>query len=1159
MPGVTVVATNAATALSQQVVTNGAGAYTFNLLPAGYYSVTVTHPGFQKFERTSVQVVSGETVSIDITLAVGLVSQTVTVSGTTALLDTQTSNAGTSRTSQEIGALPLPLFGNSSRTVMSLARTMSGVAYDPGESGGQEFMVISRSQINGQAPGTWGYKIDGVEGSYGDKETASDFITPVPDVIQEVRLTSNTDTVDGFSGGVTYSATLKSGSNKLHGDIYTYLRNDATEARNTLLPSVPEDKQFESGYVISGPVVIPHVYNGRDKTFFMVNMDFYSWRTTIAGVQASVVGSVPSVLQREGDFTELLGPQVGTDALGRPVFKGEIYDPTTTRTVSLPAGSTAIVRDPYTYQGRLNVIDPVLFSQVSQNYFAKIKLPTTSGVVNNWVGPSNQFRVNKDQLYTKFDEIINSRHRFSFSWERLMPWFIPGKGTETGFVGHSFTSTGVGWLDPEINTGFNDDRDEYRLRANYVWTVSPNVLFNFRIGLTGTPNRKSYRFPLSGPSTTFGRDAGIKGTLNPTSPLINVEGWSQSIGNGNQYYGTNFQQIPATADVTWSKGAHNIKFGVDEVYDIYYNTIGRNDFGNFSFRNRTTGLPGFSSTGQAVASFYTGWLDTAQVDTPLVTATHMSGWGFFAQDSWRATRKLTVNAGLRWNIFPPGWEHQDKASTFDPNLLNPATGTKGALSFYGQGTGRNGLHQLQDYYFGALNPQLGLAYAMNQKTVIRAFYGLSNGPYWTKFIGANAPGYPSDGFGQSLIAGGLDNGVTPAYNWNNTFPLTFASSFPVIDPTFRDGQNITLWSRFDDRPQRIQNVSFEVARELPGELSVKVTYIGTFAHGLVLSDPYDLNAAPLSALSLGNLLNEPFSSPAAKAAGITAPFPGFAALYNPSGDPSKDPSVAQALRPYPQYRRITCGNCQLGFSTYNGVQFNAQKRFGSGLTFLANYTISKELASEAGIWSGGSSRHPTLWASDTHQLLQGQERPWIARFSWVYELPIGHGKRFLGNASKPVNTILGGWQFTGVLNYFAGRPLAISTSATNPSAIVAQTWPVLNPGVPLVANQCSSRLQSVPYLNANAFSDPAPFGIGNYSYLAQVRNCAYANEDFGLDKTFRVHESLTVQLGTLWNNAFNRTEWSNGALGTNIDVGNFGQYTSAYPARNIQFYLRLQW
>jgi hypothetical protein len=239
MPGVTVVATNTGTALSEEVVTSPAGAYKFTLLPIGYYTVTIAQRGFQKFERSDIQVVSGETVSVDIKLSVGQVSQTITVTGTAALLDTSTSNASTSRTSQEISALPVTLYGNSSRTASAFARTMAGVVYDPGESGGQEFMVISRSQINGQAAGTWGYKIDGVGASNGDRENASDFTSPVPDVVQEVQITSNTDVSDGFSGGVNLSITLKSGTNKLHGDLYHYIRNDLTEARNTFLPRFP--------------------------------------------------------------------------------------------------------------------------------------------------------------------------------------------------------------------------------------------------------------------------------------------------------------------------------------------------------------------------------------------------------------------------------------------------------------------------------------------------------------------------------------------------------------------------------------------------------------------------------------------------------------------------------------------------------------------------------------------------------------------------------------------------------------------------------------------------------------------------------------------------------------------------------------------------------
>ena len=226
----------------------------------------------------------------------------------------------------------------------------------------------------------------------------------------------------------------------------------------------------------------------------------------------------PTAAQRQGNFTELLGAQTGTDALGRPIFKGEIYDPSTTR----PDGHGGFIRDPYTYNGQLNVMNPALISPVSLNFLKHMALPTTSGTSNNWVGPSKQYRVDKDQLYAKFDQIINDRHRFSFAWERLMPWFIQNKGVRTGLSGHAFVSEGVGWLDPEINTGFIDDRDQYRARFNYVWTASPSLLFSFRAAVTRSPNRRVGRFPFIGPNLAFGRDAGIKGMLSPSGPAVNV-------------------------------------------------------------------------------------------------------------------------------------------------------------------------------------------------------------------------------------------------------------------------------------------------------------------------------------------------------------------------------------------------------------------------------------------------------------------------------------------------------------------------------------------------------------------------------------------------------------------------------------------------------------
>src|SRR5207247_816542 len=252
--------------------------------------------------------------------------ETMTITGETPIVDTTTSTVATTRTLEEIGRLPITLAGNSSRSAAGFARTVTGVNFNPGESGGQDFMVVSRSQINGSMAGTWGYQIDGVEGGMGEAESGSDFMSPIPESIQEFRVTANADASSGFNGGVSMEMTLKSGTNRLHGAAFWYVRNDAFSARNFFDTSgrPSPDKQNEPGFVLGGPVYIPKVYNGKNKTFFFTSLDIYRYRTASSGP----IGTVPTPLMRSGNFSELAGG---------------IFDPLTTR----PNGSGGFVRDQF--------------------------------------------------------------------------------------------------------------------------------------------------------------------------------------------------------------------------------------------------------------------------------------------------------------------------------------------------------------------------------------------------------------------------------------------------------------------------------------------------------------------------------------------------------------------------------------------------------------------------------------------------------------------------------------------------------------------------------------------------------------------------------------------------------------------------------------------
>jgi hypothetical protein len=355
------------------------------------------------------------------------------------------------------------------------------------------------------------------------------------------------------------SLTTRSGTNQFHGDVFYVNRNDALEARNFFFAKLPEDKQNEGGWTVGGPVYIPKVYNGQNKTFFFASMDIYRY-VTRATSQGGVVplATVPSVLERQGDFTEALGSQIGTDALGRPIFKGEIYDPTTTRL--LPDGT--LIRDPFMYKGHLNVIPPENFSQISPFFQDSIALPTGPGIVNNFAALPARTYVQKDQWSLKLDQLIGQKHRLMFSVEKQFHSLFPDG---TGVTGHSFKVGGPAYLGPELSSQYIDDRGEYRYRFSYVWSLKPNVLMSFRAGITRNPNRTQYPLPLTGEGSTGACDAGLKGTLSCRTPGVSITNNLSWGPGGGGFYVIKSQRTPATLDLAWTRGNHDYQFGVNYV------------------------------------------------------------------------------------------------------------------------------------------------------------------------------------------------------------------------------------------------------------------------------------------------------------------------------------------------------------------------------------------------------------------------------------------------------------------------------------------------------------------------------------------------------------------------------------------------------------------
>jgi len=1159
IPGAQVVAKNQATGLTQTAVSNAEGGYVIPLLPQGNYIVTVTKEGFKTFTRADVHVFAGQAITVDLKMTVGAVTQVITVSGAPPVLDTTSSTMGNSTGVRQIEELPILLQSQTTRQAISIIQTLPGVSYNLWAQCGQAWTVISRSMINGVPSGTHGYEINGIYAGPGAAEQGEERTSLIPEEVETARLVSAVDASQGFNGGVAIDVVSKSGSRDFHGSAFGYVSNQLFDARTFFLPVVPQDQRNQEGFVFGGPLKIPHLYNAKHQTFFFVALDIFRYRTLFQASSSLVHASLPTAQMRGGDFSQWLGPQIGTDQLGRPILQNEIYDPATTR----PDGQGGFLRDPISCNGQLNVICSSRLSSISTSFQPGYATPNLPGLLNNWVGYPHENAIDDDELHFRVAEQVGEKHRFYFSKERPVDWFKP---KVSGQNGHFYIFQGPGYLAPAISGGFIDDRDEYRYRFGWTWTARPDLLFSFRAGDNRSPHRNNGLFPGGtpgisgfGPAVGYGAKAGLKGTLDPNMPGVNFGGQGAMAGMGLSFEGANYkdQAIPVNLDLTWIKGSHEFKFGAQYVaFPFTFNSLGGGiavpgGAGTFSFSSNETGLPAFPvTTGLAYASYLLGEVDSASVATPVNWRDFTASSAIFAQDKWRATSKLTISYGLRWELYTPMHEIQNKISTFDPSIPNPGAGNiLGALSIYGTGRGRNGLIALNPYYFKAFAPKLGIAYAVNPKTVIRANAGISYEPMIVKYYQGGGQNASADGFFLRRTAASTDNGVTPAFNWNNGFPLTFPQ-LPVINPSLDNGGTISRWDYHDNRPAMVENFGFEIERELPHAMSIKAAYVGTMAHRIYGN--YNLNDLPLVNLKYGSLLLQPASSPAAQAAGITLPYPSFTG------------SVAQALRPYPQYLNVTNTAADIGNSTYNALQVTWQKRFGD-MIFNVNYTAQKILDN---LNSGGVSiaalSVQTPEIRKTAKALGGNynnaaDTPQILNLSWDYGLPFGKGKHWGSHWNNWVDNVIGNWRFSAIQTYQSGQPFAVTDNARIQG--IDSVWPLLVQGQPIRLRGCADLKPGDPtagrVFNVNAFADPAPFTLGNTRILPNTRGCPWIDEDVRLNKAFRVREHVAFNIGAQTYNIFNRHTFR--SLQGNIDLPTtFGTATQATPGRNFTLYAKIE-
>lgn len=1169
--GARVTLLNTSTGVRTESSSTATGDYVFPALVAGSYEISTEVQGFKKFSQTGVQVDVGRTISVDVVLQPGAVQESITVDAKPPMLDLQTSDTGTAVTRRQIQDLPMPLTSDS-------RNPLNFVILTPGVSGSVPGSTPDlRLHISGSPTSSAEVYIDGVPiadtGANGDISTNH----PSIDAIGEFRISNNSQAAEyGLASGII-SFTFRSGSNDLHGSIYEYFQNEKLNALDfptkTLGGSKAPLKQNEYGFTLGGPVTIPKLYSGRDRTFFFTSFTGFRYRPSSNNLNLT---TFPNRF-RQGDFSQLLGAQLTApnpqnpsqnlpvvDAAGRPIISGAIYDPTQSRVVTGPDGRQYTIRDPFA--GNIIPANYAGLSRVSKQVLAQFPQAATDALFNNFFRTTRSI-VDQERFVGKIDQAISSRQTLSGSV------FI---GTNT-----NSSNGALNLLDAQ-----SIDSPSTQIRLSHTFTISPRVINNFNFGFL----RDRFQIGPVDPGPSFAT-LGLTGiSLPPGSafPSIGIRN-QNSIGSGGTSL-TVQNRFVGSDSVTWVNGSHSFKFG-GEFRRLQRNEV-PNNAGNYVFESTQTALNGTgfvqtssgpvavnipAGTGSSAASFLFGAPDFSRFDLGYTTAGYR-WWTFggYGQDDWRVTRNLTLNLGLRYDLAIPRTEVLGRVSTVDVSLPNPAAGgIRGAYTFYGNGPGRNGKARIGDIDKTMFQPRIGMAYSPRfedgffgrllgkNDTVFRSGFaitrplgndtltnGISGGLYSAGFNGVATVNRPGDTLG------------SPAFFWDQAFP-NFTPP-PTLDPGLLVGNvNPALIYPESGKPPTQINWNFEIQRSFPGSMVFSAAYVGMHTYHLgiwrkpnqvdpALAAKY-ANAAAAAGLPLNQFLALGINDPRASAAGIQAPFPSFVSLFGSAA------TVGQALRPFPQYGNIDNLMVPLGSTSYNGLQTRLQKRFEQGLTFLLAYTFSKTIGdvdSINGALAGAennqfsASFQQDYYNNRAERSVTSSDVPHVLAMSYTYELPFGPGKPF-ANHKGAVGRIVGGWQFSAIHLYQSGRPLHIeyqAFGADNPYKAndgfsfrpnIVPGQPLLNPSYdpkcsgPLPASAGRSPCQF--YINPAAFTAPPSGQFGNApKLLAGLRTPMYLNEDFSISKRTAITEKVDVQFLANFFNVFNRVVLGTGGPQTTI-------------------------
>jgi Carboxypeptidase regulatory-like domain len=1101
------------------------GFYSFPNLTVGDYQLRCTAKGFSTYIQVGITVQLNQTIQIPIQLKLGSTSETVNVSADASPLNFENAVVKEGIPNLQLEQLPIIVEGGQ-RSAANFVKILPGVSTE-----GTPLTNVTNTitTFNGNQNMSEEAVLDGVsmmEGllsQTGMVALGSDF--PIsPEAVGEINvLTSNYDPQYGATTGAVIVASTKAGTDNYHGGAYEFNRNTDFNARPFGVFSRPEDIENDGGAYVGGPLkFLPGFRSTNRKSYFFINFEIYR----SVGATTKPLLTVPTSQMRNGDFSQWPYP---------------IYDPTTTMAnpsynPSLPTSATNLQYLRQQFPGNI-IPQSAMVGSLAQDWLKYVPEPNRSGLTANWEAPNglaSALNANTNQWDVRGDQNLGDKDHITITYHY--------RGT-LPFTQHAF---------PAVIDTNNTRIPNYSnvARVNYDHTFTPRLLNHLSGGYL---NLLTAAYNSSDCCVT--QVPQIAGVYNHThEPAITFQTGEYSPYGGNADFRTTRPTWIVNDMLSWVHGSHTFSFGGEFRKFGYPTNQTPNGSGTFNFSDLNTGLLGIQS-GNSMASFMIGGVASSSTEffsLPIFDPTAISV-GLFAGDTWRATRKLSVDYGIRWDLFQPSKEAHDQTSFFDPNAENPGAGNRlGALVFAGNkwGSASFGARYPENLYRGAFGPRVGIAYAITQKSVIRAGYGIF---YMQNFYPGWNGGIATDGFNKTVAFDSTLGGLQPAFLLQNGLPQNFQKP-PVIDRSYLNGQGAPNYRPFNANEEpHSQQWNLSVEHQFTDNFHVTVAYVANHGSRL-LSAMAPINSLSPALLSMGGALFDQFAPGQVSLDGVAAPYPGWAAQM--TGCP---PTVAQALQLYPQY----CGNIggqneNLGWSNYNSLQASAEKRLSNGLWFDVNYTWSKWLSTSDTAQTSQQVSPISPYQLDRNYSNSAFSIPQIFNASVTYNLPFGKGQRFV-NQGGITNVLIGGWQISTILTLQNGLPFNFtSTSFCNvPSQFAAGCIPATLPGANPYANSKSGyNPVKGPLFNLNAFQPASTFNFnfGDGPRVSNLRGFGYRDEDFSLAKTINISDRLTAQLRGDFFNVYNWHNFSEpGSFVNDISSPTFGAWTGSVTApRNLQ-------